>query len=64
MSSPAAIAVEDARSGVVAAKGAGLRVIGVHNPGILDVADFYFPNLVALDSALRERDQRFWCDPL
>ncbi|MGA8060171.1 MAG: HAD-IA family hydrolase [Candidatus Binataceae bacterium] len=64
LSSPAAIAVEDARSGVVAAKGAGLRVIGVHNPGILDVADFYFPNLVALDSALRERDQRFWCDPL
>jgi HAD superfamily hydrolase (TIGR01509 family) len=61
--STAAVVVEDARSGVIAAKGAGLRVIGVHNPRILGVADFYFPNLFALDSALRERDQRFWWDP-
>jgi len=58
----AALAVEDADSGVAAAKGAGLRVIGVHNSSIADIVDIYFPSLVALGTALRERDQRLCCD--
>jgi HAD superfamily hydrolase (TIGR01509 family) len=61
--STAAVAIEDARSGVVAARGAGLRVLGVHNPDIANVADLYFPNLVELGRALRERDNRIWPNP-
>jgi beta-phosphoglucomutase len=50
-----AIAVEDACSGVVAAKRSGLRVIGVHNPGIAALTDLYFPTLGALGVALCSR---------
>jgi HAD superfamily hydrolase (TIGR01509 family) len=53
-----AIAVEDARSGVVAAKTAGLRVIGVHNPEIATLVDIYYPTLTALSAALLQSGQR------
>jgi len=49
-----AIAIEDAPSGVASARAAGLRVIGVHNPAVAKLVDFYFDDLVALNGALRE----------
>jgi HAD superfamily hydrolase (TIGR01509 family) len=56
------IAIEDAESGVLAAKGAGLRVIGVHNPSVAGIVDIYFASLIALGKAVDERDQRLYCD--
>jgi beta-phosphoglucomutase len=49
-----AIAIEDAPSGVASARAAGLRVIGVHNSDLAKLVDFYFENLIALNSAIRE----------
>ncbi len=43
------VVVEDAPVGVVAARGAGLFVLGVHNPAIADLADIFFPTLTALE---------------
>lgn len=57
-----AVAVEDARSGVVAAKTAGLRVIGVHNPEIATLVDIYYPTLTALVAALQQSGQRLFLD--
>jgi HAD superfamily hydrolase (TIGR01509 family) len=48
------IAVEDALAGVLSAKAAGLRVIGVHDSKIASSANFYFPTLSALGVALRK----------
>ena len=47
------VAVEDARAGVLSAKAAGLRVIGVHDSTIAGSVDCYFPTLSALNKALR-----------
>jgi len=52
------VAIEDAPSGASSAKAAGLRVIGVHNPGVARLSDYYFPTLSALDAALRKRVER------
>jgi HAD superfamily hydrolase (TIGR01509 family) len=49
-----AIAVEDAPHGVASARAAGLRVIGVHDPAVAKLVDFYFDDLAALNGALRE----------
>ncbi len=49
-----AIAIEDAPSGVTSARAAGLRVIGVHNPAVAKLVDFYFDDLAGLNAALRE----------
>jgi beta-phosphoglucomutase len=49
-----AIAIEDAPSGVSSARAAGLRVMGVHNAAIAKLVDFYYDDLGALNSALRE----------
>ena len=46
------VAVEDAPSGVEAARAAGLRVIGVHNPAVAPLADRYFPTLDLLAAAI------------
>lgn len=47
------IAIEDASAGVVSARSAGLRVIGVHNPQIAATADFFFATLIQLAAAIR-----------
>jgi beta-phosphoglucomutase len=49
-----AIAIEDAPSGVTSARTAGLRVMGVHNPAVAKLVDFYYDDLSGLNSALRE----------
>ena len=40
-----AVVVEDAPSGVAAARAAGLSVIGVNNPAVLELADLFFATL-------------------
>jgi HAD superfamily hydrolase (TIGR01509 family) len=57
-----AVAIEDAPSGVAAAKATGLRVIGVHNPDIAALVDLYFPTLCALGAAMQQSGQRFLLD--
>ncbi|MGH7025499.1 MAG: HAD family hydrolase [Caulobacteraceae bacterium] len=48
----ASIAVEDALSGVIAARAAGLRVIGVHDESLTSVCEFYFPDLTLFREAV------------
>ena len=52
LSAADSMAVEDAQAGVLSAKAAGLRVIGVHDSTIAASADFYVPTLTALGGAL------------
>jgi len=42
------VAVEDARDGIGAARGAGLRVWGVHDPAIASLCDDWAPDLASL----------------
>jgi len=49
------IAVEDAPSGVEAAREAGLAVIGVFDPGIQETTDYWFPDLRALHAEFPSR---------
>jgi beta-phosphoglucomutase len=58
LSAADSIALEDARAGVLSAKAAGLRVIGVHDSTIAGCVDFYFPTLLMLGKALR-KDRHF-----
>jgi len=46
------VAIEDATSGVVSARAAGLAVIGVNNPQIATAVDWFFEDLPALRSAI------------
>jgi HAD superfamily hydrolase (TIGR01509 family) len=46
------VVVEDAMSGVLAARSAGLAVIGVHNASIAGVVDEFFPCLSQLTSRI------------
>jgi HAD superfamily hydrolase (TIGR01509 family) len=46
------LAVEDAASGVAACRGAGIAVAGVFDPAIRELADCWYPDLIALHSAL------------
>lgn len=46
------IAVEDALSGIVSARAAGVTVIGVHDPAIRGHADVYFDDLAAFAEAV------------
>jgi len=51
--SPAmSVAIEDACSGVSAARSAGLAVIGVNNPQIAQKADWFYPDLLSLQTAI------------
>ena len=54
----AAVAIEDAPSGVASARAAGLCVIGVHNPIVAALADRFFPTLDAFAAALRTERRR------
>jgi HAD superfamily hydrolase (TIGR01509 family) len=47
------LVIEDAPSGVVSARAAGLRVAGVHNPAVAQIADCYFATLAELSIALQ-----------
>jgi HAD superfamily hydrolase (TIGR01509 family) len=47
-----AIAVEDAAAGVASARSAGLRVIGVHNARIEEIADFFCKTLTELAATI------------
>jgi sugar-phosphatase len=47
------LVIEDAPSGVVSARAAGLRVVGVHNPAVAQIADYYFATLAELSIALQ-----------
>jgi HAD superfamily hydrolase (TIGR01509 family) len=49
-----AIAIEDAPNGVLAARGAGLRVMGVHDRKIRRQVDFFFDDLADLNTAIRD----------
>jgi HAD superfamily hydrolase (TIGR01509 family) len=46
------LAVEDAASGVAACRGAGIAVAGVFDPAIRELVDAWYPDLIALRSAL------------
>ncbi|HUN58477.1 MAG TPA: HAD family hydrolase [Candidatus Binataceae bacterium] len=46
------IVIEDAPSGIVSARAAGLKVAGVHNTEVAQMADWYFPTLAELSIAL------------
>lgn len=46
------VAVEDAPSGFLSARAAGLRVIGVHQNSVRALSDLYFENFVAFSEAL------------
>lgn len=46
------LVVEDAETGLTAAKAAGLTVIGVHNPALRDPSDIYFDDLNRLAHAV------------
>jgi beta-phosphoglucomutase len=45
------LAVEDAPSGILAARAAGIVTVGVFNPAVRTLADLWFPNLEALHGA-------------
>ncbi|MBF6560981.1 MAG: HAD-IA family hydrolase [Candidatus Binataceae bacterium] len=49
----ASLAIEDAPSGVSAARAAGLRVAGVHNSAVAQMADFYVATLAELSIVLQ-----------
>lgn len=49
----ASLAIEDAPSGVIAARAAGLRVAGVHNSAVAQMADFYVATLAELSIVLQ-----------
>ena len=46
------IAIEDALSGVLSARAAGLKVIGMHYEALRDASDFYFSDFAALKQFL------------
>lgn len=48
-----AVAVEDAKVGIESAMAAGLRVVGVNNPLIANLADVFYPDLDAMNAAAR-----------
>ena len=47
-----AVVIEDAASGVLAARAAGLPVIGVYDPAVEGMADFYLPTLDGLPALI------------
>ena len=46
------IAIEDALSGILSARAAGLKVIGMHHEALRGVSDFYFSDFAALKQFL------------
>ena len=56
LSADDSIAIEDAHAGVLSAKAAKLRVIGVHDWTVARCVDLYFPDLLELCDALRKGD--------
>lgn len=46
------VAVEDALSGFLSARAAGLKVIGVHQDSVRALSDLYFPDFAAFSEAL------------
>ena len=55
LAADASLVVEDAHSGVTAARGAGLRGVGVHHRAIAADCDLFFPNLSGLREELEAR---------
>jgi HAD superfamily hydrolase (TIGR01509 family) len=49
------LAVEDAPSGVAACRAANIAVVGVFDPALRELADVWFPDLIALRTALAHR---------
>ena len=46
------IAIEDALSGLLSARAAGLKVIGMHHEALRGMSDFYFPDFAAFKQCL------------
>jgi beta-phosphoglucomutase len=57
-----AVAIEDSPAGVSSAQGAGLHVIGVHNPDIATTADLYFDDFAALAAVFADADRTLHID--